>query len=421
MKKNPDRTLLPLLLALFLTGPLLRAQSEITAPITVPLIYTQIAGGGYKWGINLSIGDGATPGLFEFDTGGTGFYAAYATNSTSPWWGSTPVGTTVATNHYDSGLTYLGTAVQSSVSFWSNTDSGFSSIISATNVSIGQSTNICKVNTDGVITQNLWTPSGPATNTPPINGAFQGDFGMSLAYGSNGLANIVAQMTFGNGITPGFLVNTPLNGTNGFLQIGLTAAQTNAAGFNYFKMNTNAGGTYANSGLPYYSEQVFNATMTLSNSAITNQNNIYSTNIGITTDTGATPALHNTTNDPGFPNNLISGGDLTNGVSFTLSATNNNGVLTNITTFTTSETDDYASNNAIVSVQNKPADQTTYTNYYYNSGLFLFNQNQVVYDLQNGNIGFGPLAVPEPSTIWLILSGLCIFFLRKFFLRHRTN
>jgi hypothetical protein len=419
-KTGPDPTtggvkrsaILLLTLALF-ASTALRAQEEVTNVVTIPL-YHPAEGQTTKWGIYLTIGNGTTPGLFEFDTGGTGFYAAYATNSASPWWGSdyTLINSNNGTNAYDSGLTYRGNVVQASVTFW-NGAAGNPVMTSPSNVLIGQSTNI----TQG--TDTLWTEAG--ASKPPINnGAFYGDFGLALNSASNALVNIIAQLKFGNGVTPGFLINTPLEGTSGFLQIGLTSSQTNAADFSYFAMNPdpNSGGSFNNNtNISYKSEQLFNATMTLWSGP-----QPYVTNIGITPDTGATPALHNTTNDPSFPQELTNAGGLVPGLTFTLSATNSDGIPTTITSFITTNTgaENYASNFASVSVQNKGTN-STYTNYYYNGGLFLFNEHQVIYDLQNGTIGFGPApAVPEPSVPWLLLSTLGVIAIRAVCVRSRS-
>ena len=77
-----------LLITLIAVSPLpLRAQSVISNTILVPLYYLTIPSGESKLGIYASLG-GGTPKIFEFDTGGWGFYAAYATNNNSPWWGT---------------------------------------------------------------------------------------------------------------------------------------------------------------------------------------------------------------------------------------------------------------------------------------------------------------------------------------------
>ncbi len=397
----------------------LRAQSyEITSPLIIPLVYSSVAN---KWGIELAMGGSDTPALFELDTGGTGFYAASGTDTNSPWWGSQFVDTgTAAYNRYDSGNTYTGNVVQTAVTFFNTNGSAIYTTTSTMNVA--QSTTIGNTPSSGAaFSTTYWTTNGNTKpNTPPIDGAFYGDFGLALNdptnYAANPVANLIAQMAFTNGVTAGFIVNTPLDGTNGYLQIGLSSSQTNQAGVTYFAMNpdTNAGtNTFAHSGHAYLSEQLFNATMTIAQGT-----NVYSTNVGITPDTGAVPALHNTTNALGFPTNWIvdrgnNNQELSNDLSFTLSGTNGSGADTNIFRFTTAtaNSEDYSNGLAMVTVQNDT--NSPYTNYYFNSGLYLFNQHQVIYDLQNQQIGFGAVAVPEPSVAWLLLLGLAVLLIWK--------
>lgn len=405
---------------IFCAPILLRAQSSaITTPLIIPLVYSSVAN---KWGIELAMGGSDTPALFELDTGGTGFYAASGTGTNSPWWGSSNVVDTgtAAYNRYDSGNTYTGSVVQTAVTFYN--PNGTAIYTSAPTMAVGQSTTIgYSASSGAVISPTYWTTNGNTIpNTPPIDGAFYGDFGLALNdptnYAVNPVANLIAQMNFSGGVTAGFIINTPLGSTNGYLQIGLSSSQTNLAGGTYFAMNpdTNAGtNTFANSGRAYLSEQLFNANMTIASGT-----NVYSTNIGITADTGAVPALHNTTNATDFPTNWIvargaSNEELAGGLSFSLSGTNGSGAATNVFSFTTapSTNENYTNGLAAVSVQNKT--NTPYTNYYLNSGLYLFNQNQAIYDLQNNRIGLVAQAVPEPSSLWLLLIGLPVLFLWK--------
>ncbi len=88
----------------------------INAPIVVPLHLTLIDTGTYKLGIYATIGDGATPALFEFDTGATGFYATYSPNqNVSPWWGSGVNSLQMPVDaSYASGLHYTGNPRRSS-------------------------------------------------------------------------------------------------------------------------------------------------------------------------------------------------------------------------------------------------------------------------------------------------------------------
>ena len=282
------RTLALLVASVALTC-LAGAQPVISNPVIVPLHYRQIDSGGYKLGIYASLG-GGTPKIFEFDTGGAGFYAAYASADTSKsaWWGTNFASTGQSvTNTYDSGIRYEGEIVTAAVALYSNDQSSTPLVTTAGNLRVGQITSITNTNSGTA----LWTPDGEATpGTPPIEGAFYGDFGMSLAYAKSGIVNLVAQLSFTNGTTPGFLVRA--YGNSPYLQIGLTGADTNNAAALYFGMNTNAsapsGATFTNSGSLFYSEQVFNANMTISNTA-TN----FTANVGITTDTGASTTIHN--------------------------------------------------------------------------------------------------------------------------------
>ena len=378
---------LRLCLAIFAFLPLTAAaQSVISNTVLVPLHYKQIESGAYKLGIYASIG-GGTPQIFEFDTGGAGLYAAYATNDRSPWWGSHFSATgQSATNTYDSGIRYEGTIVTAAVSLHADHHSSTPLVTTANDLRVGQMSNI--INTNG---STYWTPSGEATNgIAPIDQAFFGDFGMSLAYASNGIVNLVAQLSFTNDIIPGFRVRGHSNGP--FLQIGLTAADTNSSSAFYFGMNTNTnapvGATFTNSGSLFYSEQVFNANMTISNAAT-----YFSTNLGITTDTGANTTIHNG-NLGGIPADLyVTNNDgkvyLVSGADFGLSGLTVSGTNSDFYQFVT------ASNQVLIQ-DNK----TNNTTFYLNSGIALFQQYDVIYNLQDSQIGFE--AIPEPNT-WALL------------------
>ncbi len=362
----------------------------VSNTIYVPLHYREIGSGAYKLGIFASIG-GGTPQIFEFDTGGSGFYAAYASHDTtrSTWWG-TNVGTTgqKVTNTYDSGIRYEGEIVTSSVALFSNQHSTIPLITTANGLRVGQMTSITNTNGGSA----LWTTNGVGpSGKPPIDDAFYGDFGMSLTFASNGIVNLVAQLSFTNGIVPGFRVRGHSNGP--FLQIGLTAADTNSSSAFYFGMNTNTnappGATFTNSGSGFYSEQVFNANMTISNST-TN----FTANLGITTDTGASSTIHNA-NIGNVPGELLITNDkgkvhLVEGANFELSGLTLGGTNADFYQFVTTP-------NQVMIQNNMPGNSNIF---YLNTGIALFQQYDVIYNLQDGQIGFEP--IPEPST-WALL------------------
>jgi hypothetical protein len=364
------------------------AQSVISNTVLVPLHYKPVKD-AFKLGIYASIG-GGTPKIFEFDTGGAGLFAAYASSNTSrsQWWGTdfTDTGSLV-TNTYDSGIRYEGKVVTAPVSIYSDHHSTTPLVTTANNLRVGQMTSITNTNSG----DSLWTPDGEGKpGTPPIDDQFYGDFGMSLAYASNGIVNLVAQLSFSHGIIPGFRVHA--HSTNPYLQIGLTAADTNSSSAFYFRMNTNTnapvGATFTNSGSLFYSEQAFNANMTISNAA-TN----FTANLGITTDTGASTTIHNAS-EGGIPEALYttnsSGtGHLISGADFQLSGLTLGGSNAEFFQFVTTE--------GQVSIQDN---KTNNTIFYLNSGIALFQQYDVIYNLQDGQIGFE--AIPEPST-WALL------------------
>jgi hypothetical protein len=387
-----------------------RAEAQaIDAPVVIPLYATDISSGGYKWGIYASLA-GGTHQLFEFDTGGGGFYSVYSSDrSIAPWWGTNyTVINNNASNSYDSGYSYSGNTVQTAVRLYSSNGTPLLSLGGAT---VAQTVSIIDTKKHD---KRIWDNGGSQVGTAPIDGAFYGDFGMDLGYNSNGIVNLVAQMQFTNGVTPGFIVNTPLNGSNGFLQIGLSASQTNQSGFNYFGMNVLSNSHTTASGTPFYNQSSVNLNLSISNSS-TGSN--YTTNIGIITDTGATPNIHNTQNasNPPFPADWIhTVGDkqfLTNDLILTLWGTNTEGATATVYNLTTSNTDDYSNFSGNVIVQDSAS---THTNFSFNAGLYFFDHQQVIYDLQNGRIGLGPLTVPEPSVWCLLVAGLFVASLAGF-------
>lgn len=407
----PPAALRALVLSAAVVGllPVRVVALEITSPIVIPLQYTPISSGGYKWGIYATLAGGDTPQLFEFDTGGAGFYSAFSSNaSVAPWWGTNfTVVNTNASLSYDSGYSYSGNTVQTSVTLYASSHGPAAMTLSG--ATVGQTVSIIDTNHHN---EPIWNQNGSQVGAPPIDGAFYGDFGMNLGYNSNGIVNLVAQMTFAAGMTPGFIVNTPLDGSNGYVQIGLTASQTNRAGFNYFGMNVLSNGQTTASGTPYYNLMSVNLNLGISNS-LTGSN--YTTNIGIVTDTGATPNIHNTqiASNPPFPADWVTTDPdgkqfLSNGLTLTLSGTNTEGENVTVYTITSAKGDDYRNSVGSVIVQDANTRQPEFD---FNAGLYFFDKQQVSYDLSNGLVGLGALSVPEPATSFFFGLGFSVLLL----------
>ena len=343
-----------------------------------------------RLGIWATLGTGNTiPQFFEFDTGSAGFYAAYASNdpSVSPWWGS--VGVTTggeADKKFDSGAHYKGVEATTSVSFY-DFGSDLTPTLTTGPVKVGRVDEMTK---DG----DVWTPDG-AVDGPPVDQHFYGDFGAGPTYEANGISSLLDELTFARGVTAGYRVNyVPSTDPNGVgkwtLRIGLTDADTKDSTASYFSMvpdpSAPAGATSPRSGTRYFAQQLFLATVTVSNGLP--GGSFSDANVGITPDTGADTTVHNTGRAPqnsaiGYAS-LGDGANLNPGVTLTL--TGQAGASTTLFTVTTNN--EQVENGAWINIENGKSDKQIY---YLNTGIQLFEQNDVVYDMKNGRLGLIPI------------------------------
>jgi hypothetical protein len=406
-------------LSLALIATSARGQSTITSPVVVPLHFTQLPGNEndppvYKLGIYVGIGAGSTPALFEFDTGGAGFYAAYSPNpGVSPWWGtataiSPPDSVTVL---YDSGLQYVGNAAEAAVSLFASSGATTPLLTTGPTMQVGQMGQINKVKTANpsqVIATN-WDANGSTTASPPIDSRFYGDFGMNLAANpipnASGIVNLIAQLDYGPGVTPGYRIRADVRRQQAWMQIGLTSVDTQEPTAMYFPMNPDSNVSAPTNVFPgtdrlYRSQQLFNADLSITGH---DKPPLMSTNIGLTPDTGASATLHNTQNSGGSLPGQFSEftdwsqqdllGVLKSGLQFGLSGTTMANQSVSFFGFETSTLVDQGQ----VLVQNDRPDNPTY---YLNTGISLFYQYDLIYDVQGGFIGL--VAVPEPSSFALM-------------------
>lgn len=319
---------------------------------TVPL-YLVDADGTYKIGIEVSLDGGQTFQMYEFDTGGKGFWVAE-----DAAWGEVTQGSGTLTTNYDSGMSYTAVPVTGSVSL--------------------EAENGETLTTTGTIAQ-IETASGPywdvenaETGGPPLYGAFYGDFGASLA-DKEGLETFLRQ--FGTAYDAGFIVTlasldslgTIVSGDTysiGTLQLGLTADQIAAydAYGTIAMQGTTVSGGYA------FDEQIVNGTI-----AVNGETMGYET--GIVLDTGA-------------PDSFISGGD-----SFTVATP-----ITSVTLTAGSSTlldftlgDDESQN-----VLSYPADGA---GSYVNSGLTAFLGESVMFDVADLAVAIQPACFAEGTRI----------------------
>jgi parallel beta-helix repeat protein len=188
--------------------------------------------GGVKYGIDVAIGDNPSQ-VYEFDTGGTAFFAGY----NQAFWKNVPLTTTPANEVYNSGIFYDGVVANTVVTL----GQGKQTVSTAQPIGIG-----------AILSGGNATP--PATTfdftnplVPPVEGQFFGDFGASLAV-NNGLTNPLLQLP-GN-LGTGFLVQLGPIGVPPQLTVGVTDDLRDQFPYAVPVIESPAGGTYPTSGYP---------------------------------------------------------------------------------------------------------------------------------------------------------------------------
>ena len=360
--------------------------STVTTPIQVPLHWQQINGDANrqrKLGIYVTLGGGTTPQLFEFDTGGNGFYAAYATGTASPWWG--PAWTTTGgtfSQSFDSGLSYTGTAATTTVQLYGGATVS-TLLLTAANAVVGQTTSIVDTKYPPH-EQQLW-PLASGTSAPPIEQAFYGDFGMAPKRGQAGIDNLAAQLLYGPGVTAGFRVHA--SDESPWVQFGLSASDTALAATS-FALNVGSGTSPA--GVKYYDNLVVTGSL-----SVTDGTREFKQPTGFIFDTGASTTIHSGTNVQ-FPDDLTKDGAGTrvkDGALVVVSGSSlldgNWPVFMNITASATDK----------VGVQNHDtsAESAEQGPYYLNTGIAPFLVYDIVYNLEGETLTLVPAfpSVPE--------------------------
>lgn len=367
----------------------------------------------YKYGIRVSIGDGASAKTFEFDTGGEGFYAAYSDHA--DWWGT---GVTVTdeefSKNFGSGIQYDGhTAYAGELHFYG-----------ADSIPILTVSGAYKVGHADHIYQNsstLWSPTSPST-VPPIQEHFYGDFGLSLKKGAHGIENVFAQLSYGPGITAGYIVSTGTYGSpNGTasVQIGLAADDLNNPDTIWFTMSgSSATEHFSGSGYATYSAELITASVQLSNGT-----DSYVFDLGLNLDTGnPTPGILYEAGSPDaealllFSNTGSSGEpiSLLPGTTMLIQATSLSGSEDSILQFVTGTT--YGKD--FVYAESRSGGDYSYLNI----GALLFQSYDVIYNLESGQIGLTSNAIPEANTLSLVFLTLVLFLsIRSYRRSFQTN
>lgn len=370
--------------------------ADIEQVYSIPLKTFAYSSGGstyYKYGIHVGIGGGG-PQLFEFDTGGEGFYASYS--ASAAWWGNhVTVSPTTFTKTFGSQISYQGYVAEAPVTFYREDGS----------VVLDPSTAAFQVGRADTITLDSTTLWPNAGSQPPVEDHFYGDFGLTLKHGSHGIENIFAQLTYGSGVTGGYKVSLgPYGSLSGAsVQVGLSAADLSNPDTIWFEMQgANPSDPFTGSGFPTYSAELLLADMTLTLGGETHT----FTDLGINLDTGnPTPGLDYHPSDKPLlePFSEMAGSDLvqlSNATSLDLVSSPAGLSSPGITVFSLTAGNERGKN--LVYESERSDGGPTYLNV----GALIFQQYDVVYDLENGLLGLTP--IPEPGVSALLAASALI-------------
>lgn len=377
-------------------------------PYKIPLELVNIrtaANPEYKLGIYVGLGGGPAR-LYEFDTGGKGFWAAYSpTAGSKQWWGTTTVEETgTLSNTYSSGNSYTANLVSTTVSLYGADGHAPSSapVVQTNPVDLAQITNY--MNSKKPAEVKAWTRS-LKNDRPPLFKHFYGDFGASLApvasSKQSNIFSILPQIPMPEGLDVGFIVHVGALGTSTqpWLQIGIDP--TDAGNYTQVQMNLNAnstGATPANfpvTNVPAYSEQVANATFELHDKKKGLKQTF--SQIGWTIDTGAPTATIWQAQSPKSPNGV-------NVKKAFLDKKHPSRIRDNVELHITANSAVSGESNLVTrfKVGKTPPDSKLGAGRhgttgapgwnYVNTGLWTFTQYDVAFNLTQGKVGFKALA-----------------------------
>ncbi|WP_333873705.1 hypothetical protein [Methylobacter sp.] len=366
-----------------------------SSPLSLPLyVFPLPDKGGFKIGIKISF-DNTTFKMYEFDTGGSGFWAA----GNSHWWSQfTPPNPNPGPQqiNYSSGIQYTANPVITTL-YFENPD------IPPLSTTVAQITQATKNNNTGF--EQLWQNAfNEADPQPPLWGNFFGDFGMGLSpfmdkSNNTGLLYaILPQLT--DPLCNGFIIdlgpypgNTEPNAEGwvqkGSIQIGLNTDDSQSFPSRFKMLVSPSNLKFPDSGMPTYSEKLVTATLELSP-----PNSNFSQAIDVVFDTGApsieihvgAPTITTEALNPYLEqalNDNIKSSEVKGGIAFNLTAEDINAVSKTVVQVQKTGGDSGSNEASATQLNLNPPG-------YVNVGLVPFFNGQVLYDLRNGIIGFKP-------------------------------
>ena len=378
---SATRTRVPLLAALLFctlgTAPLVRAQTPDS--VSIPLQILPLAGGAYRLGIDISIG-GAPSRTYLLDTGSQPFFSGYYNGAV--WWGNaTPTGAS-GNYGYTGGFAYHYNVVTTNVTLGGNP------LATAVNVNMGQ------------VVAKLLGPEKKVDQSfvdlmeagkPPEGNLFWGTLGANPMAAQDGFFSILGQLP-GN-LSNGFIIHTGGRGGNASLTLGPTDTLRSKFPITVPMEGQNTTVTFPNSGQPTYQEALLTGQILVSNG-----NTSYAVVVPVILDTGDPSSVLYQDLTVAVPSALVtavkSGNTTTNylgnGTTFTLSVQGEPGSTNWVWNFIAGQ---LQSNNQVVLEQGGGN---------LNTGLSEFFSFDVMFDLQNGVIGFRALPAP---TVGLKVNG----------------
>ncbi|MEW6268214.1 MAG: hypothetical protein AB1689_02815 [Thermodesulfobacteriota bacterium] len=358
MMSSRERRILAVIAAAVLFGCAAAADAaEPPESVSVPLHVVPLSNGGSKIGIEIRLGGGPKR-LYEFDTGASGFYAA----GNDAWWPSyEPLPDGPIVQSYASGVTYVADKVRTKVAIPSD-HGDVEAELDVARITDGYGGPL------GSQKDSLWNRD-VAEGKPPLYGAFFGDFGGDLRF-KDGLASLLPQLP-GN-LSSGFIVELGCERRGGpRLIIGLTDA--NRARFRTrVAMQPGTGETFPVSGLPTYAQQIIVADYELSRRGV-----VQGFTSGTLLDTGAPTTTIGESTDLKVDPRLVKNGTLAPATYVSVVAPGDDGDL------------DLAFLAGRASGVNK-VDVKDNDEGYVNLGLVPFFRYDVMFDVENGVVGFAP-------------------------------
>lgn len=396
-------------------------EASALAPCKVPLKLVNInAGSGkppeYKLGIYVGLG-GAAPQLYELDTGGPGFWAAYTANppkKKGQWWGAyRMVQADSLSISYTSGNQYQASLVDTVVALYRPAGKGFD-MQCKSEVPVGVAQITTFEDKQKPKNKAQWDKA-LANGRPPLFGKFYGDFGAALypimtADGSQGVYSVLPQLPQ-NGVINGFIVHVgSLHNAKPSLTIGITPDDlvtfTTRLPMNPTCMSANGAPEWPSancppypgfpvSNLPVKSEQITNADLSWAYTKGRQRANQAFQDVGLTLDTGA-PATTIWQNDSLFVDRFFLSNVGSGSAPYSGTFKSNSRFRIRASSIVERghdldfllQTGQRPTVNLIsASVRGQSGDGPSWSGYL-NTGLMFYTHYDVMFDLEHGVVGF---------------------------------